>query len=183
MPPCPFVVGGFPVAGAFDKLMPPGGTNVRTVGSLFGISEPVMAEETMQPLSWQAHPARERRVQAAGALGVIIAFCGLIYTAFGSVGWAVVSMAVLLASLSRFFFPSRFEIDEEGITARYPLRRMRLKWAVLRRFAHDRHGGYLSRRSRPSRFDAFQGMHILFGSRRDEVIAAINRRLARERAA
>lgn len=139
-----------------------------------------MADESIQRFVWRAHPARERRAQAAGALAVIVAFCALIFFAFSSITWAVLSLVVLLASLSRFFFPSRFEIDEEGITAKYPLRRMRLQWAELRRFAHDRYGGYLSTRIRPSRFDAFKGMHILFGAQRDRVVETINRLLKQE---
>jgi hypothetical protein len=142
-----------------------------------------MTDEPNQVFAWRAHPARERRAQAAGALGVIVGFCGLVYLAFGSAGWAAVSLAVLLGSLSRFFFPSRFEIDAEGITARYPLRTMRRRWIELRRFVHDRNGGFLSTRARSSRMDAFQGMHILFGAKRDEVIAMINGLLRRERAA
>lgn len=139
-----------------------------------------MADVTIQPFSWRAHPARERRAQAVMALGVIAAFCVVVFLAFASWAWTALCFVVLVASLSRFFFPSRFEIDDEGITARYPLRRMRLRWTELRRFVHDRYGGYLSTRARPSRLDAFKGMHILFGAQRDRVVATIDRLVKRE---
>ena len=91
--------------------------------------------------------------------------------------WGVLGAGIMLAALNRFFFPSHFEIDGEGITAEYPLRRLRLSWKDLRRFCHDRHGGYLSTRARRSWLDGYRGMHVLFGARRDAVIEQIRAHL------
>ena len=140
-----------------------------------------MTDETMSPFSWRAHPAKERLAYTIGALIVILAFAALAYLAFGSPAWAGLSIVVLVLALNRFFFPSRYTIDEEGITANYPLRKVRMLWKDLRRFVHDRHGGYLSTRARVSRLDAYQGMHILFDDQRDRIIECINGLMARER--
>ncbi|MCZ6837409.1 MAG: hypothetical protein O7G85_16660 [Planctomycetota bacterium] len=137
-----------------------------------------MTDETEQSFSWKAHPARERRAQATMAILVILLFCGFVFFSFSSLAWAALSFGVLLASLNRFFFPSRFTIDEEGISANYPLRNMRLPWTHLKRFVHDANGGYLSTRARPSRMDGFKGMHIIFDLQRDTIIEKINRHLA-----
>jgi len=129
--------------------------------------------------SWQAHPARERAGHAAAAAFVVVVLglmCGLLMQ---NSLWGVLAVAVMAAALNRFFFPSRFSIDEEGITARYPLRSRRLRWADLRRFAHDGEGGYLSTRTRPSRLDAWRGMHVLFGGRGEDVVPRIRARLPR----
>ncbi len=142
-----------------------------------------MSDETNQPFSWHAHPARERRAQAVMAVAIILIFSALILASFGSIAWGVVSLAVMVAGLNRFFFTSRFVIDDEGITASYPMRRLHLRWAELRRFMHDRHGGYLSTRARASRLDAYKGMHILFGDRRDAVIECIKRHMSEARGA
>ena len=77
------------------------------------------------------------------------------------------AMVVLLLSLNRFFLPSSFAIDEDGITAAWPLKRQRLVWIDLHGFAHDADGGYLSKAARPSKWDAMlrnNGMHVLFGT-------------------
>src|SRR5688572_2056883 len=108
----------------------------------------------MQEFSWEAHPARERRGGAIGALVVIAAMTAAAYFSFGA-AWAARWAVVLIIALNRFFFPSRFVIDEQGITAKYPLRKQRFRWNDLRRFVHDKNGGYLSTRARSSRFDAF----------------------------
>ena len=85
----------------------------------------------------------------------------------------------LVVALNRFFFPSRFRIDPEGITARFPFQTQRLRWAEIRRFVVDEHGGYLSTRSKLSRLDAYRGLHILFGRHRQAVIDSIRTHLTK----
>lgn len=130
-----------------------------------------------QAISWSAHPARQRPSAAAFAGIVILAAAAAAWLSFGP-AWALLALVLLIASLNRFFLPSRFEIDAEGITARHPLARQTLRWAEVRRFVHDRHGAYLSRRSAASRLDAFQGMHLVFGADRQEIMRAIRERIA-----
>jgi hypothetical protein len=133
-------------------------------------------EAAAAAFSWRAHPARERPAAGALAVGVIVAASLLVGTSAGA-WWGVFSAAVLVLSLSRFLLASRFTIDDEGVTARYPFGRQRLAWQQVRRMHVDAHGGYLSTRSRPSRLDAYRGMHLLFGGARDAVLAEIRRRM------
>ena len=134
-------------------------------------------ESLEQPFCWDAHPARERTGRAVLGGVVILAFAGLAGALMQSLWWGVFATFLLLVSLNRFFFPSRFTIDGAGITARCPLRRQRLGWDELRRFAVDEHGGYLSTRGRRSWIDAYRGMHIYFGRQRDAVVQRIRSRL------
>lgn len=153
---------------------------------MFESNATTMHDATTQPveiIAWRAHPAAERLGRAALASLAVLAASAGIATIGESAYWGVVALIVLVLALNRFFFPSRFSIDEEGIVARYPLRTVRMRWDELRRFAHDRYGGYLSRRIRPSRLDAFSGMHLLFDEDRDAVIACIKDRLTKARAA
>jgi hypothetical protein len=135
--------------------------------------------QSSREFSWRAHPARERGGRTVLAVLIVAAASVAVALAAGVPAWmvpaALGAAAVLILATNRFFFPSRFTIDEEGITARYPLRTMHRKWTELRRFVHDRDGGYLSRRARASRLDGYQGMHILFGDQRDVVIDRIRR--------
>ncbi len=133
--------------------------------------------ERPEPFTWRAHPARQRPAAATFAAGVIVAMaaaCALAANAW----WAALAVVLLVVPLKGFFFPSRFTIDRQGVTARYLLRTRRYVWSEIRRFCHDRHGVYLSTRSRPSRLDAYRGMHLLFGSSREEVLRRIRERLA-----
>ena len=133
--------------------------------------------ERPEPFTWRAHPARQRpaaAVFAAGVIAAMVAACALVANAW----WAALAVVLLVVPLKGFFFPSRFTIDQRGVTARYLLRTRRYAWSEIRRFCHDRHGVYLSTRSQPSRLDAYRGMHLLFGSSREEVLRRIRARLA-----
>lgn len=132
--------------------------------------------------TWRAHPARERVGHALAAIGVLAAFAAAVHAFCGAAGaglaetwaWSVGTLVAGGLALNRFLLPSTFTIDDEGITAHYPLRVQRLLWRDLKRFVHDDRGGYLSTRYRASRFDAFTGMHLVFGSDRQMIIDRIN---------
>lgn len=128
--------------------------------------------------SWSAHPAAERPGHAIAAAIAVIAVAAAVWFSVDSLAWGGVAIVVLVVSLNRFFFPSRFHIDADGITAGYLLVRKRASWRQLRRFIHDDRGGFLSTRSKASRLDAYRGMHILFGENREHVIRAIKSRMA-----
>ena len=139
-----------------------------------------MSQENPQPLApftWHAHPARERTGPAVLGLLIVAALAAAVWTMVHSITGAVVSAIVVVAALNRFYFRSRFEIDSTGITARFLLGTQRLRWSETRRFVVDDHGGYLSSRSKRSRLDAWQGVHILFGLQRAAVIERIQAHL------
>jgi hypothetical protein len=120
--------------------------------------------------SWFAHPARERAGRAVAGLAVIAAMAVLSAVLMQSAWWGGFAALVLVLALNRFYFRSRFVIDDEGITAAYLLRRQRMRWAELRRFVCDDAGAYLSTRARRSWLDAYRGLHVLFGRHRHDVV-------------
>ena len=130
--------------------------------------------------TWTAHPAREHPRKAAAGVVLIVAIAAAAGLSFGP-WWAALAAIVLGLSINRFFLPSRFTVDSESITARYPMRTVALRWSALRRFVVDANGGYLSTRSNRSWFDAYSGMHLIFGAKHDEAIAQIRSRLAASR--
>jgi hypothetical protein len=107
----------------------------------------------------------------------ITAFVLMVYATTGSAGWAWLAGVVLVGSLHRFFFPSRYDVDEDRITGRSLLGTQRMRWREVRRFVWDENGGYLSAHPRASRLDAYRGMHLLFGAEREGVIKRIEARL------
>lgn len=128
---------------------------------------------TGKEFAWRAHPARERLGSAIAVSFVILGIILAIYYSFESITWSVISLIVLVLSLNRFFFPSQFKVDNNGITAKYFFSRQRYDWKDIRRYLSDRYGVYLSTRRQSSRFDSFRGMNILFGQNREEVLKQI----------
>lgn len=131
--------------------------------------------------AWSAHPAREQPGRAAVGAAWILAVAIVLYATTFNVFWSVFAVIFLLAALGRFFFPSRFVVDDEGLTASSRLRTQRIAWSKVQRFVHDERGGLLSDRSEPSRLDAYRGVHVLFGRSRKQAVQAIRACLQRAR--
>ena len=142
------------------------------------------ADDTIE---WSVHPAKQQPGRALAAFLVVLVACFFVWLTVGGFQQlilafiaAIVAGVILLASLSKFFLKSRFELDSEQITAHYPFSKRSFKWVDLRRFVADRHGGYLSTRRKPSRWDAFSGMQVIFGSDRDVIEQRIRSLLDQE---
>lgn len=133
--------------------------------------------ERAPEFSWKAHPLRERQLAGAITTLLILALGAAIYVGMGSVAWSLLAVVVLVLALNRFYFPSRFEIDQDGISARYLLSRDRYEWASVRRFLWDARGAYLSTRRKSSWLDAYRGLTVLFGNHQAEIMKLIRRHM------
>ena len=134
-------------------------------------------------IQWRVHPAAERPVALAVALAVIAVFGWLAAEWMEFWAWGLFAAGLMIGLLSRFFFPSEYQVDDEGVAARHGLTRQRLRWGDIRRFAHGARGGYLSTRSRSSALDGFRGVHLLFAGNGPAVVERIQSRLMERSAA
>jgi hypothetical protein len=141
------------------------------------MTRPDPASNQAPELCWRAHPARERLLAGVLTTLLILALASAIYVSMGNLSWSILAVLVLVLALNRFYFPSRFMIDHDGISARYLLSRKRYEWSSVRRFLWDRRGLYLSTRGRRSWFDAYSGLTVLFGVHREEVLALVRRHM------
>jgi hypothetical protein len=135
------------------------------------------SSERAPELAWSAHPFRERLLAGTLSSLLILALSATIYVSFGSLAWSILAVVVLVLALNHFYFPSRFVIDEDGITARYLLSRKHYQWSSVRGFLWDRRGAYLSTRGRRSWLDAYSGLTVLFGPNQAEVMKLIRRHM------
>jgi hypothetical protein len=120
-------------------------------------------------LEWIAHPAREKPAAALAALAIITIAAFLAADQLGHAAAGIVAGIVLLTSLRRFFLPTRYNLDQSGVSATLISVR-RLDWTRVRRISTDAHGVYFGPRSQHSRWDAFLGLHIAFGREREAVL-------------
>ncbi|MCH8829561.1 MAG: hypothetical protein IID45_08295, partial [Planctomycetes bacterium] len=127
-----------------------------------------------ETLRWRVHPARERMGAALFAAGVVLVLAWLAADLMQDRWWGVASGVFLFLMLNRFFLPSHFSVDQEGVTARFPLRTLQYRWTEVRRFLHDENGGYLSTRRRGSLLDSFRGIQLIFAGNSETVAARID---------
>jgi len=133
--------------------------------------------------TWTAHPAKQH--VGRGVLGlVVISAAGFGVALLANHPLAGVMGGLLLVlSLQKFFFPSQYTLNEEGLTAKTLLNTKRLRWSDVRRFVFDADGGYFSTRARASWLDAYRGVHVMWGHQREQAVRAVQSRLAVQRVA
>ncbi|MCA9286911.1 MAG: hypothetical protein KDA22_16935 [Phycisphaerales bacterium] len=114
------------------------------------------------PIEWRAFPAAERPWATVGAVAVIAALAGSAWVLTGSIAWPAFSVVVLFLALCRYFLPTHYRFDEQGVVAAHPIAPKRLRWNEIRRCGFDDRGGFLGRRVRPSLLDGVTGVHLTF---------------------
>jgi len=139
------------------------------------MNTPVPNDSLIDAFTWRVHPARQRVGAAVLSLCVIAAMAWLAASLMNSIWWGLFAFLVPCLTLRRFFLPTEFRIDEQGIKATNLGSRKSLAWSQVRRFVHDAAGGYLSTRRMPSSLDLFRGMHLLFDGNREQVIETLQR--------
>ena len=93
---------------------------------------------------WTAWPAAESPGRTSVLLVAIMALAGLCGMIGGDFLWAVTGAALMMLGLNRWFLPTTFEVDGDGILVGDPLRRRTVAWKDARRLVIDPGGGWLS---------------------------------------
>jgi hypothetical protein len=103
----------------------------------------------------------------------------------GDLFLAGVGLAILLLSLSPYFFPTRYRIDASGIEAASFFGVRRRNWTALRTYADDRRGVTVSPYRGRHWLETHRGIRLLYGpgAGRDAVVGALATRLERDGAA
>lgn len=101
----------------------------------------------------------------AGIVVSIILFRSLIFTA--------VTFFLFLSSLAEYIFPISYEIDKEGASSKALIGKTRIEWKNVKKYYIDEHGIKLSPLKKQSRLEAYRGVYLRFGNRRDEVIRIV----------
>lgn len=129
-------------------------------------------------LVWRVHPLVERP-RASLVLALLLGgILGVIGWTFPEPGWVLLSAVVLFAALAKYFLPTTYRFDMEGIEVQFLGVRRKYRWDVFRRCEAGSNGVFLSPFPRPHRLDNFRGLFVLCGARRDEVLDFVRRRIA-----
>ncbi len=120
-----------------------------------------------------------RRHPWRGLLAVAVCAVTISFVwSFTSSAWITgVATFILLASLSSFFFPTRFQLDGEKIRMSNALYRRTRKWSEFRGMRQHEDRLKLITLPYDSRLDNYRGMLLILPEERDPVLAFIRRRI------
>ncbi len=123
-----------------------------------------------QTLNWVSHPfvrSTGKSVIAVSAVTVSIIF-GAWY--LESVIFGALAGLVMFGSLAKFFLPTRYTFDSEGITVKTTTQTYTRPWSMFRSFYADKNGVLLSPFIAPSRLENFRGLYVTFDNNSDAVL-------------
>jgi hypothetical protein len=128
-------------------------------------------------LEWSVFPFKENVGRAALVIIAIAAVAAIVFVAFRDVFLALLSAAILVASLFSFFTRTTYRLDDEEVVIKSSVGRTAKKWSYFKRYYPDRKGITLSPFETKTRLEPFRSVRLLYGSERDEVVAFVAKRL------
>jgi hypothetical protein len=127
-----------------------------------------MSSETV--LKWSTHPVRKKAWISILVVLFLFVIWALVYLATLNLFFVAFSVVVLLGSLSSFFLPTYYELDNEKVKIRFFFTLKEKKWGMFRSCYVDKNGVLLSPFEKPSRLENFRGIYIRFNQNKDEVV-------------
>ena len=142
----------------------------------FASDEFDFAESQAAPpsLRWRSWPLAESWsaaiLVAVGLLGAGAA----VRWATAATHLALLAMAALAVALWRFFLPTSFELNAEGVSQWLFGRRRRIPWRDIRRYQVCSSGVLLLPQADACPLDAYRGLYLPWGKHRPEVLAHVH---------
>jgi hypothetical protein len=127
-----------------------------------------MTETTV--LKWSSHPAKKRATISILVVLFLLVVWLAVYFTTSSFFLTGLSVVIMLASLSSFFLPTRYELDQDKVGIYYVLGKKERPWSAFRSFYVDKNGVLLSPFPRPSRLENFRGIYVRFDRNKDLVV-------------
>ena len=123
------------------------------------------------PLCWKVHPLlSEARSKSLLLMAIVLGTVVIAWFSIGHFFYGLIALVALVVSLSSYFFPSYYTLDEEGICREHLGHRRLRKWNEFRRVDARSNGLFLSPFSRPTRLDSFRGFFLPFHKNRDQTL-------------
>jgi hypothetical protein len=139
----------------------------------------------MESLTWQSHPAKERPLAAVLVSAFIAAVMVVVYyAAERSPLMMMFAGAVLVISLSTFFFPTIYTVDEKNVRIKYVFSVKERNLSAFRQYFPESRGILLSPYLSASRIENFRGFYLRYGkNNKTEVDEFVKRLIDSQKAA
>ncbi len=122
---------------------------------------------------------RRSPVKAVLAVAFVVLMAGTIQALFRTTYFTVVAVLLVWGQIAGFFLPTRFSLTGDGVCVRGLVSRREKSWSEFRSHYVDKEGVLLSPFIERSRLERFRGVSLQFHDNRDEVVAMVERMMAR----
>ena len=118
-------------------------------------------------------------VRAVLAVAFVVLMALTIQALFRTTYFTVVAVLLVWGQVAGFFLPTRFLLTDDGVSVRGLVSRREKGWNEFRSHYVDGEGLLLSPFIERSRLERFRGVSLQFHGNRDEVVAFVERMMAR----
>ena len=136
-----------------------------------------MSDEVV--IRWATHPVKRNTKISILVILFLLVVWFLVYLTTFSPLLTILSVVIMLGSLSPFFLPTYYELDDEKIKVKFFFNTKEKEWNMFRSFYVDKNGVLLSPFERPSRLENFRGLYIRFNQNENEVVDFVKSKIAR----
>lgn len=136
-----------------------------------------MSDETV--LKWSTHPVKRSAKISILIILFLLVIWLLVYLTTLNLFLTVLSVVIMLGSLSAFFLPTYYELDDQKIKVKFFFNTKEKEWNMFRSFYVDKNGVLLSPFEKPSRLENFRGLYVRFNQNKDEVMNFVESRIKR----
>jgi hypothetical protein len=137
----------------------------------------VMSNEIV--LKWSTHPVKKSSKISILVILFLFVVWFLVYLTTFSLLLTILSVVIMLGSLSSFFLPTYYELDEKKIKVKFFFNTKEKEWSMFRSFYVDKNGVLLSPFEKPSRLENFRGLYLRFSRNKDEVVDFVRSKMVR----
>ena len=130
-------------------------------------------------LKWSTHPIKKKTFISVLVVAFLFLVWSVVYLTTSSLFLTGLSVVIMLVSLSSFFLPTYYELDQDKIRIRYVFTRREREWSAFRSFYVDKNGVLLSPFQKPSRLENFRGIYIRFDRNKDQVVDFVKSKIRR----
>jgi len=121
-------------------------------------------------LEWSSHPVKRKTVVSILVVLFLLAVWLVVYVTTSSILLTGLAVIIMLASMSSFFLPTRYELDQKKVKIRFFFTNREREWSAFRSFYVDKNGVLLSPFAKPSRLENFRGVYVRFSRNKDQVV-------------
>jgi hypothetical protein len=136
-----------------------------------------MADEVV--IRWSTHPVKRSTKISVLVILFLFVVWFLVYLTTFSLLLTILSVVIMLGSLSPFFLPTYYELDNKKVKVKFFFNTKEKEWNMFRSFYVDRNGVLLSPFDRPSKLENFRGLYVRFNQNKEEVVDFVRSKIVR----
>ncbi|MEA1980083.1 MAG: hypothetical protein U9N54_03815 [candidate division Zixibacteria bacterium] len=137
-------------------------------------------ETLANSLKWTVHPVKRRPLISIAVTFFIFLIGYIVNYSTQSQWFTILALVVLFGSLSKFYFPTIYELNNKMIIIKTTTQTLKKEWQLYRSYYPDKNGVLLSPYSEQTRMENFRGIYLMFEKNKDEVLKFIESNINKE---